>query len=96
MEGIQDIEQLVMELQQEDGWLAILRAHKNHIYDRMHVDFSTASVKRLLYLVETPSGTVFASRGEVAQLDVQQVHQLAQSSHRVRDVSRVDAALGLL
>lgn len=49
-----------------------------------------------LYLVETASGTVFAPRGEIAQLDVQQVHQLAQSSHRVRDVSGVDAALGLL
>lgn len=48
------------------------------------------------HLVEAPCSAVFAARGQVPQLHVQEVHQLDHGLHRVRDVARLEVSLGLL
>jgi len=51
---------------------------------------------RAQYLVEAAGGAVLAAGRQVAQLHVQQVHQLDHGAHRGGDVARLQAALGLL
>lgn len=57
---------------------------------------TAAAAAAASHLVEAPCGAVFAARGEVPQLHVQEVHQLDHGLHRVCDVSSLEVTLGLL
>lgn len=51
---------------------------------------------RVPYLVQAAGGAVLAPGGEIAQLHVQQVDQLAQGADGIQHVAAVQRPLGLL